>query len=201
MPEPITFYFEFASPYAYLAARRVDEAAARHGRSVDWQAISLAHVLKARGASRDAMGPEKLDYIMRDAERSAAMQGAPFRMPAVFPADSKAARQAFHRLKARDAALAARFARAVYHRYWGEGLDIATAEQIGEATAALGVGAQEVAAAMADPAARQAAIDATAQAIAHGMFGAPAFIVDGELFWGQDRIDMVEWRLAQSRAA
>lgn len=201
MPQPITFYFEFASPYAYLAALRIDAAAARCGRSVDWQAVSLAHVLKARGASRDGVGREKLDYIMRDAFRSAEMQGAPMRMPANFPVDSKAARQAFHRLKARDPALARRFALAVYGSYWGEGNDVTTPEQIAEATAAVGVGADEVAAALADPAARQAAIDATARAIEHGMFGAPAFIVDGELFWGQDRIEMIEWRLGRGRAA
>lgn len=201
MPEPITFYFEFASPYAYLAALRIDAAAARCGRSVDWRAVSLAHVLKAQGASRDGMGRAKLDYIMRDAERSAEMHGAPFRLPAVFPVDSKAARQAFHRLKARDRELARRFALAVYRRYWGEGRDVTTPEQIAQATAAIGVGADEVAAALADPAARQAAIDATAQAVGQGMFGAPAFVVDGELFWGQDRIEMIEWRLGRGRAA
>jgi 2-hydroxychromene-2-carboxylate isomerase len=201
MSAPITFYFEFASPYAYLASLRIDEAAARCGRGVDWRAVSLAHVLKARGVDRERMGKEKLDYIMRDAFRSAAMQGAPMRMPENFPADTKAARQAFHWLKARDGAVARRFALAVYGRYWGEGRDVTTPEQIAEATAALGVGAGEVAAALADAAARQAAIDATAQAIEQGMFGAPAFIVDGELFWGQDRIDMIEWRLRQSGAA
>jgi 2-hydroxychromene-2-carboxylate isomerase len=199
--EPITFYFEFASPYAYLAALRIDAAAARCGRSVDWKAVSLAHVLKARGVSRDGMGREKLDYIMRDAARAAEMQGAPFRMPTAFPVDSKAARQAFWRLKARDPALAVRFARAVYGRYWGEGLDVTTPEQIAQATAAFGVDLAEAGAALADPAARQAAIDATAEAIERGMFGAPAFIVDGELFWGQDRIDMIEWRLGAARAA
>ena len=201
MAKPITFYFEFASPYAYLASLRIDAAAARHGRAVDWKAVSLAHVLKARGVSRDGMGREKLEYIMADAARAAEMQGAPFRMPAVFPVDSKAARQGFYRLKARDPALAVRFAHAVYGRHWGEGRDVTASEQIAEATGSLGVGASELAAALADPAARQAAIDATAQAIAHGMFGAPAFIVDGELFWGQDRIEAIEWRLAQGGVA
>lgn len=201
VPEPIAFYFEFASPYAYLAALRIDEAAARHGREVDWKAVSLGHVMKARGASRDSMGREKLAYIRRDAARTAEMHGAPFRMPEVFPVDSRAARQVFYGVKARDGALAARFARAVYGRYWGEGRDVTTPGQLVEAGAAIGVGEDEVEAALADPAARQAAIDATAEAIERGMFGAPAFIVDGELFWGQDRIDMIEWRLARGRTA
>jgi 2-hydroxychromene-2-carboxylate isomerase len=139
MAEPIVFYFEFASPYAYLAAQRIDEAAARRGRGVDWRAISLAHVLKARGVSRDAMPREKLDYILRDAFRVAEMAGVAIRMPRSFPTDSKAARQAFWRLKARDPALAVRFARAAYDRYWGRGEDIATAEQLAEAAAPLGV--------------------------------------------------------------
>jgi len=201
MPTPIVFYFEFASPYAYIAAQQIDAAAARHGRAVDWKPISLAHVFKARGVARDAMPREKLDYIMRDSFRSAEMLGLPIRAPAHFPVDSKAARQAFWRLRARDPALAVRFARAVYERYWGRGEDIATPAQLAEAAAPLGVAADEIAAALADGAARQAAIDATNEAVAQGVFGAPSFVLDGELFWGQDRIAMIEWRLAHPRAA
>jgi 2-hydroxychromene-2-carboxylate isomerase len=201
MAGPIAFYFEFASPYAYLAAQRIDEAAARCGRGVDWRAISLAHVLKARGVSRDAMPREKLDYILRDALRAAEMAAVPMRLPESFPVDSKAARQAFWRLKARDPALAVRFARAAAPVAVVRGADIATAEQLAEAAAPLGVPAEEIAAAQADATARQAAIDATDRAVAEGVFGAPSFIVDGELFWGQDRIAMVEWRLSQARPA
>lgn len=200
MPEPIVFFFEFTSPYAYLAAQRVDAAAARGGRAVDWKAISLGHVLKTRGVSREDLPKEKLDYIRYDARRAAEMLGFPLRTPEVFPVDAKAARLAFFRLKARDPQLAAAFARAVYARYWGEGRDISTPPQLAAAAADLGVGADEIAAALEDAAAKRAMIDATNDAIARGVFGAPSFIVDGELFWGQDRIEMMEWRLANPRS-
>lgn len=200
MPEPIVFYFEFASPYAYLAAQRIDAAAARRGRTVDWKAISLGHVLKARGVSREAMPREKLEYIQLDARRAGEMLGFPLRMPTVFPADAKAARLVFYRLKARDPRLAVNFARAVYARYWGEGQDISAPQHLVAAAVPLGVGADEVEAALEDPAARQAMIAATDEAIGRGVFGAPSFIVDGELFWGQDRIEMIEWRLAKAGA-
>ncbi len=202
MPQPIVFYFEFNSPYAYIGAHLIDEAAARHGREVDWKCISLGHLWKAIGYNPAAMLDRKMTYMRRDWERAAALEGLPIAQPKPFPADSKLARLAFWRLKARDAGLARRFALAVYDRYWGLGQDITGLEHLAGLAEGLRIARGELAAALADEAAKKAVMDATAEAAERGAFGTPSFLVDGELFWGHDRIPHIErWLVAKAEAA
>ena len=197
MAAPIIFYSDFTSPHSYLAIGAIEEVAKKHGREVDWRVISLFQVWDAIGHQPLGKPRSKARYVRKDFERSARIAGLPFTMPDSFPVDAVVARQAFYRLKKRDPALATAFAKAVFDRYWREGKDIKTPQQIAGSTAAIGVGLDELAVAETDSEAQHDVYAMGADAAADGVFGTPFFLVDDEPFWGHDRVSHVDWHLAQ----
>ena len=196
MPAPVDFYFEFASPYGYLASLQIDAIAANHGREVRWHPIMLGAVFKATGSAPNMSVPLKGDYLLKDAPRCARRLGAPFALPPVMPMNSLAAGRAFWWLADQDEDLAKGLAQAVYHAHWGLGRDMSSVEQVAEVAATLGIGDEELAAACADPAVKQRLKDETERSIARGVFGSPFVLVDEEPFWGADRLDDIERWLA-----
>ena len=122
MAAPIDFYFDFSSPYGYLAAQKIEALAEKHGRTVDWHPMLLGVVFKETGAAPLTMVPLKGDYSRRDFERSARFHGiAGFRMPPKFPIASQAPARIVLWPKARDPALAVRVAKALYRAYLHRG--------------------------------------------------------------------------------
>lgn len=196
MPGPIDFYFEFASPYGYLASLRIDALAARHGREVTWRPIMLGAALKRMGTAPNVNVPMKGDYLRHDVARTARRQGAPLRFPPVMPMSSLAASRAYWWLVDDDPALAKRLAQAIFHAHWGEGRDLGTPEQVAEVAAPLGIAAAGLIAAVADPAIKERLRLETERSLERGVFGSPFFLVDGEPFWGNDRLDEVDRWLA-----
>ena len=196
MATPIDFYFEFASPYGYLASLRIDVIAAAHEREVSWRPIMLGAALKLTGGGPNVSLPLKGPYLLRDAPRCASMIGAPFKLPAVMPANSLAASRAFWWLDAQDHDMAKGFAQAVYHAHWGEGRDISTAEQVAAIATDLGIAPAALVAATQDPAIKAKLKEETDRSVERGVFGSPFVFVDGEPFWGADRLDQVERWLA-----
>jgi 2-hydroxychromene-2-carboxylate isomerase len=192
---PIDFYFEFASPYGYLASTRIDRIAARHGREVFWHPIMLGAAFKLTGAQPLIRTPLKGDYMMRDLPRFARLLGVPFTAPPVMPANSLAASRACIWLE-QDHDKAKALAQAVFHAHWGEGRDIARPGDIADIALPLGIERQALLAAVADPAIKERLKQATQAAIERGVFGSPFILVDGEAFWGADRLDQVERWLA-----
>ena len=95
MPDPIDFYFDFSSPYGYLASRRIDALAAKHGRTVNWRPHLIGAAFKATGSQPLLNIPMKGDYARIDIPRAARMHGVPFVMPERFPFLSVAAARAF----------------------------------------------------------------------------------------------------------
>lgn len=196
MPAPLDFYFEFASPYGYLASLRIDAIAAAHDREVRWRPIMLGAALKLTGGGPNMNLPLKGPYLLHDAPRFARLLDVPFKLPPVMPVNSLAASRAFWWLNAQDHGLAKNFARAVYRAHWGEGCDIASAEQVAEIGATLGIDAAALAAATQDPAIKARLKEETERSLARGVFGSPFVFVDDEPFWGTDRLDQVERWLA-----
>jgi len=195
MGGPIVFYCEFSSPYAYIAMHLIDTVAAKHGRAVAWRPISLGHLWKAIG--RPLETPKaKMDYSRHDWLRFAKLEGIPMTDPKPFPVNASVARNLFYRLARDDQDLAVRFARAAFNRYWGEGQDIGGVAQLQSVATALNVPATELDAATVDELAKQDGAAATAEAVQAGAFGTPTFLVDGEMFWGADRIAQMDRWLA-----
>jgi 2-hydroxychromene-2-carboxylate isomerase len=192
MAAPIEFCFDFSSPYGYIASTLVDDLGERLGREVRWRPFLLGPVFKANGMAPLVEVPMKGEYSKRDFVRSARYYGVPFNLPERFPIGAIAALRAFYWIDDRDPARARAFAKAVYRAYFVEGQDIASAEVVVPIAKSVGVDAQALAAALADPALKDRAKREVEAVIAKGAFGSPFFIVDGETFWGTDRMAMLE---------
>jgi len=193
----IDFYYEFASPYSYIAAQRLPALAAIVGRRVCWRPVELRKVWEAQGVL-DAYGEirkVKRGYIQADAGRVAADLGIAFKVPATFPPDTTLARLAVHGLAARNMDLAGVLTLNLWQRLWGEGGSISTEEDL-VAAKPDGLELSELLAAAADPRARDGLDAANSDAIASSCFGVPWVVADGESYFGQDRLDLMERRLA-----
>jgi 2-hydroxychromene-2-carboxylate isomerase len=197
MAAAIDFYFEFASPYGYLASTQIEDLGARHGREVLWHPIMLGAAFKETGARPLTQTPLKGPYLERDVPRFARLLGVPFRAPPVMPANSLAASRAFVWLEPDDPALAKRLAQTIFQAHWGDGRDIGAPEQVAEIAAPLGIERSALLAALADTSIKERLKQATAAAIERGVFGSPFIFIDDEPFWGADRLAQIDAWLAR----
>ncbi|MBU1360805.1 MAG: 2-hydroxychromene-2-carboxylate isomerase [Gammaproteobacteria bacterium] len=187
------FFFDFVSPYAYLASTRIDALAAEHGREVDWKPTLIGvTILKVMGMKPLMDTPLKSSYIAHDKPRMARLMGVPLVQRDMRGVNSVAALRAFLWLKQGDPQAARRFAREVFERLWVRGLDITQVEDVREACIATGVDADAVAAAIDTEAGKQLLRSAVDEAVAREVFGVPYVVIDGEPIWGVDRLWMVE---------
>jgi len=192
MANPIDFYFDFSSPYGYFASTRIDALAARHGRSVNWRPILLGAVFKITGGQPLPTIPLKGSYAAHDLARTARLFGVPFKLPTKFPVSATAPSRAFYWVSDKDAALARRLAAALYHAYFAEDRDISNPEVTGNVAARLGVDKTGLLEALNEPAVKERLKHEVDAAIERGVFGSPYIVVDGEPFWGSDRLEQVE---------
>lgn len=192
MSPPIDFYFDFSSPYGYFASTQIDELAARHGRAVTWRPILLGAVFKVTGGQPLPTIPLKGSYAAHDLARTARLLKVPFRMPTRFPVSGTAPSRAYYWAADRDPALARKLAQALLYAYFAEDRDISNPEVTGNVAAKLGVDKSELTQALADPAVKERLKIEVDAAIERGVFGSPYIVVDGEPFWGADRLDQVE---------
>jgi 2-hydroxychromene-2-carboxylate isomerase len=197
---PIAFYFDFFSPFGYLASTQIEKIAARHGRSVDWRPVLIGiTVLKVMGMKPLPTYPLKGPYLATEMERFAAMYGVPYRKHGLSGHNSLAAMRAFNWIKSFDARLATEFAKRMYAKLWVESVDITPAEVSADVAESLGIERGRTMAALASDEVKQSLVKAVDDAIAQGVFGVPFFIADGEKFFGNDHIWMMERWLKHGR--
>ncbi len=189
---PVDFYFEFSSPYGYIAAAVAEAAEQRIGRPMTWRPMLLGPVFKLTGQQPLVSVPMKGEYSKRDFERSARLHKVPFRYPGKFPVNTAAAVRAFYWVHDQDPMKARALAKALYHAYFVKDRDISAPETVVEVAREIGADGDALAKALEDPAIKERAKREVDAAIAAGVFGSPYFIVDGEPFWGVDRLPMLE---------
>lgn len=192
MSKQIDFYFDFASPYGYFAAREIEALAARRNAVVTWRPILLGAVFKVTGSQPNLSAPLRGDYLRHDVERIARMQGVPLVVPPSAPVKGVAASRLFYWLDGRDPALAKDYALAVYDAHWLRGQDIGRPEEALAPALTLGLDEAEARAALDDPAIKDRLRHETDRAIDRGVFGSPFFFVDDQRLWGWDRLPMLE---------
>lgn len=193
-PQPIEFWFDFTSPYAYFASIEVESVAARHGRAVTWRPFLLGAAFKTTGMQALTKTPMRGDYARHDWARLARRLGAPLAFPAVHPALTVAAGRAFLWLEAAQPELAVPFARAIFAAHFGRGEDIGETERVLAIAAAEAADRGRLAEALDSADLKDRFRARTESALARGVFGSPFFFVDGEPFWGADRLPMIdEW--------
>jgi 2-hydroxychromene-2-carboxylate isomerase len=171
--QAVDFYFEFSSPYGYIAAELAEDFERRIGRPLKWRPMLLGPVFKVTGGSPLTEIPVKGDYSKRDFPRSARFHGVPYAHPARFPIGTVAALRAFYWLDDRDPMKARALARALYRAYFVDGTDISVPAAVLDVAASLGVDRASLAAALEDPAIKERAKREVEAAIAAGVFGSP----------------------------
>lgn len=192
MAAPIDFYFDFSSPYGYFGSEQIDKLAGRYSREVEWHPILLGAVFKVTGGAPLPSLPLKGEYGMRDIVRSARFMQIPYRHPSVFPIASQSAVRGFYWLDGRNRKLAKDYAQACYRAFMVEDINISDNERLIEIATSLGIDRDAFSAAINDAGVKERARQETDEAIKRGVFGSPFFIVDGEPFWGVDRLPQVE---------
>jgi 2-hydroxychromene-2-carboxylate isomerase len=197
----IEFWFEFASTYSYPAAMRVEEAARKRGAELAWRPFLLGPIFREQGWSDSPFNlyPAKGRYMWRDLERICAALGLPLRRPSQFPRNSVlAARVA---CAAHGASWLPEFVRRVYQANFANDLDIGSADVLLDCLRGLAADPQAALAAAGAEATKSRLRQNTARAAELGIFGAPTFVVAGELFWGNDRLEAALERLADTPVA
>jgi 2-hydroxychromene-2-carboxylate isomerase len=185
MSEPV-FYYDFNSPFAYIAAHRVDDVLPVRPR---WQPIAFAFILIAQQRVPWSFDTDTREPTMRDCERRAAALGLPLTWPAGWP------RENYSLMPLRAAVIAERdgrlreFSRAAFRWNFGETGRLDDIDTIIGAAEEAGLDPDEVRAHIADEDVKQAVKDATDAAIELGVFGVPTVQVGDELFWGDDRLE------------
>jgi 2-hydroxychromene-2-carboxylate isomerase len=185
MPQ-VTFYFDLGSPYAYLTAERLHEALP--GQTVRWQPVSLGALFKLNGRSSWSLGdPAGRQAGMAEVERRALSYGlAPMRWPDPWPTNylyaMRAATYAFQVGHGHP------FTMAAFRHAFAGGHDLAVPDHVLQAAEQGGLDRHDVETATRDPEIKLALRAATEAAHELGVFGVPTIAIDGELFWGDDRL-------------
>jgi 2-hydroxychromene-2-carboxylate isomerase len=196
MAAPIDFYFDFSSPYGYFASTRIDALGAKHGREVLWHPFLLGAAMKITGGAPLPSVPLKGDYARHDFARSAGYYGVEYKLPTVFPISSQAPARAFYWLDRSDPKRAKALVAALYRAYFVDDINISNPDDTIAVCARFGLEAEAVRVALNDPAIKELLKTESDKAIARGAFGSPYIMVDGEAFWGADRLEQVEKWLA-----
>jgi len=188
----IDYYFEFSSPYSYLAANQLDWVFQQTGAEINIKPMVLGAVFKEQGNAMPASVPAKGKYMFTDLKRWAARYQMPFRWPSVFPVNSilghravLVAQRELDRQQAKQVMLT------IYHSYWVEGIDIGDRDELFAELDGAGFDAAKIIQGTQDPDIKQQLKDLTAEAVDRGVFGAPTFFVEDQMFWGNDRLDFL----------
>jgi 2-hydroxychromene-2-carboxylate isomerase len=191
----VDFWFDPISPYAWLAARQLERIDARA--SVRIRPVLFAGLLNHHGNVGPAEIPTKRAYTFRDVVRTADRLGLRVEGPPAHPFNPLTALRACASIDDDDARR--RLAIALLDAAWSEGRDLESIDVVREVASSVGLDGEAITAATREPAVKLRLLEATQTAIAAGVFGVPSFVIEGEVFWGSDRIEALLHRLGGAR--
>ena len=187
----VEFFFDYGSPFSYLADTQLPGIAARVGTAITHQPMLLGAVLKATGNSSPMAVPAKARHMGRELERWAKRYGVPFR-PNPSPFLRNTLRLMRGAVASRRLGVFERYHPAVFAASWADALDLGDDEVFRSVLRGARVDADELFRAIEEQSTKDELRRATEVAVERGVFGAPTFFVDDEMFWGNDRLDWVE---------
>lgn len=191
MNRQLDFYFDFGSPTAYLAYKRLGQLSDLYNLQVTPRPILLGGVFKATGNTSPVTVPAKGKYMLQhDLPRFAHRYGVPLNFNPHFPINTLTLMRGA--LAAGQLDCLAPYMAAVFDATWVAGEDMGDPETVAGVLQGAGLDARALLALSQDPAIKAALVDATEEAVARGVFGAPTLFMDGEMYFGQDRLDFVE---------
>lgn len=193
----IDVYYDYRSPYAYFITDEIAVLAGRTGAEVCWHPVSI-HILLNLQAGKapwaayvDPLPPVKRRYLLTDVARGAEFRKIPMKMPVSL--DSVNALKATLRLQGSEGEQ--RFRENIWQAIWTEGKDISDLGVLQACASHLGPSADAIMRSSQDRLYDTMLEEKSIAAFAKGIFGVPAMCVDGEVFFGSDRLDVLEWRL------
>ena len=191
----LEFYYEFASPYSYLSAMRIEEMAARKKVIIEWKPFMLGPIIRERGFDTSPFNiePDKGRYMWRDMRRLADLYDLPLVQLDPFPQNGLLASRLA--LVGLEEGWTPQFTRAIYFAEFGSGRDISNPDIVRDALETIGVDADRALTEAQSTEIKQRLIGNGADAKRHNIFGAPNFVTaDYEMFWGNDRLEIaLDW--------
>ena len=192
----VTFCFDVHSPWSYLASVLIGPLAGRHGARIEWRPIHLANLMDRIGGLRPLeQTPARVAWYRQDIADRMAQHGLPYDPHPDYPLrPSRALRCCVH---AAERGCADAFVQAVMRGYWAEKKDISNLAVLQAMADEAGLGPRPVADIVSDETIKAAVARNTDDAIARGVFGVPSFLFDGKLFFGSDRMDLLDLALGR----
>ncbi|MDM0116024.1 2-hydroxychromene-2-carboxylate isomerase [Variovorax sp. J22R133] len=191
----LEFWYDFASPYSYIAALRVEQLTSAANVGICRRPFLLGPIFKRRSGGASPFqnpAPSEQRYRRRDVERICQRFDLPLRWPSAYPRGSLLATRIA--LLAADEGWCSQFTQSVFHANFAEDRSISSEAVVRELLAELGRDADAILAKATSEALKTRLMDQVDAAISQDIFGAPSFVIGGELFWGSDRLDQaIEW--------
>ncbi|MCW5828588.1 MAG: 2-hydroxychromene-2-carboxylate isomerase [Deltaproteobacteria bacterium] len=200
MPASFDFYYDLVSPYSYLAATQIKGLCDRTGAHCRWRPFFLGGVMQATGNKPPLQVyiPPKQKWAIQDLADWADYYGVPFRFPAgAFPFNTLTVQRMLTAVGEADETRVGPFSLALYRALWAEGKTIESPEIFGEIAGSLGLDGAQLLARASDPVIKEKLKSVTDEAVRLGAFGAPTFVVGSRLYWGNDRLPIVEKALSK----
>jgi len=195
MSDTIDFWFDFSSPYGYLASSRSAEIESETGRQVIWKPYLMGALFKQTGRQPLTNHPMVWDYARNDVTRTSRKFGIDIKMPEPFPIATVSACRAYYwTLANHDEATAKKLTTALYAAYFGHNRNISDKQVVADVAGETGLDTDAVLAGLNDPSIKETLRLVIEEAAGKGIFGSPFFDIDGEHFWGVDHIDdLISW--------
>lgn len=191
MSKMVEYYFDFGSPAAYLASTQLPALASDTGATVLWRPMLLGGVFVATGNASPASVPAKGKYIFRDFARFAGRYGVPLKTNPFFPINTLTLMRIAVGLQMRQDPRFMEYCNTMFRAIWVEAHNMNDPATVASVLQAAGFDAPALLALASEQAVKDQLKAATEEAVARGVFGAPTFFVDEQMFWGQDRLDFV----------
>jgi 2-hydroxychromene-2-carboxylate isomerase len=192
--QKIDLYFDYGSPFAYFLSERILAVAPQWNLEIDWKPIDLQKL--SNFEERMPYSDKKRQYVVLDAARSSEFHGIPVQMPHPFPVRSGLALRTA--LAAQDTGLFAALHPLLFRAAWAEQHDIGDPMVVGDCIRRAGSEVGDLIERAQGDAIEKRLQTLTAEAEGRGVFGVPTMFLGNEPFWGNDRLEMLEWRLRQA---
>ncbi|MFK0310794.1 2-hydroxychromene-2-carboxylate isomerase [Pseudomonas sp. NPDC090233] len=197
MSKTVEFFFDLGSPASYLAWTQLPALCARHDATLHYRPMLLGGVFQATGNASPAMIPAKGRYMFTDLGRFAARYGVPFGLPPGFPLNTLALMRGVIGIQLRSPERFEALLAALFDGMWAQRRNFADIEVLEQVLEEAGFDPAEFHALSTDAEVKARLKQVTEDAVERGVFGAPTCFVDGQMYFGQDRLDFVEEALKQ----
>lgn len=195
MSKKVEFFFDVGSPASYLAWTQLESMAQRTNAKIIWRPMLLGAVFQATGNASPAAVPAKGAYMPKDLKRFSNIYEVPFNFNPFFPLNT------MHLMRGATAYLEEpefqTYLVAIFNALWSEQLNMESPEVVAEVLTKAGIDVTDFMARISETEVKERLKDTTEEAVARGVFGAPSFFVNGEMFFGQDRLSFVEIALKE----